>query len=65
MRRVDKRFQLERSIGLLSDKDEAVARLERLFSQASDAAEDEDLDRVSSSSQASTSSTSSTAGMAR
>lgn len=35
VRRVDKRFQLERSLGLLAEQQEdAVARLERLFSQA-------------------------------
>ena len=35
VRRVDKRFQLERSLGLLpQNQEEAVARLERLFSQA-------------------------------
>ena len=34
VRRVDKRFQLERSLGLLpQNQEEAVARLERLFSQ--------------------------------
>lgn len=33
VRRVDKRFQLEKSMGLHSDKDGAVERLERLFSQ--------------------------------
>ena len=36
VRRVDKRFQLERSLGLLpQNQEEAVARLERLFSQVS------------------------------
>ena len=35
VRRVDKRFQLERSLGLLQEAPEdAVKRLERLFSQA-------------------------------
>lgn len=35
LRRVDKRFQLERSIGSLPlSKDDAVARLEKLFSMA-------------------------------
>ena len=35
VRRVDKRFQLERSAGMLPQtQEEAVARLERLFSQA-------------------------------
>jgi hypothetical protein len=35
VRRVDKRFQLERSLGVLpQNKEEAVARLERLFAQA-------------------------------
>ena len=34
VRRVDKRFQLERSLGLLpQNQEEAVTRLERLFSQ--------------------------------
>ena len=34
VRRVDKRFQLELSLGLLpQNQEEAVARLERLFSQ--------------------------------
>lgn len=34
VRRVDKRFQLERSLGMLpQNTEEAVARLERLFSQ--------------------------------
>ena len=34
VRRVDKRFQLERSLGMLpQNQEEAVARLERLFSQ--------------------------------
>ena len=33
VRRVDKRFQLERSLGLLAGPDDAVSRLERLFSQ--------------------------------
>lgn len=37
VRRVDKRFQLERSLGLLpQNTEEAVARLERLFSQVGD-----------------------------
>lgn len=35
VRRVDNRFQLERSLGLLPENtEEAVARLERLFAQA-------------------------------
>jgi hypothetical protein len=35
VRRVDRRFQLERSLGMLpQNQEEAVARLERLFSQA-------------------------------
>ncbi|CAL5219382.1 g1204 [Coccomyxa viridis] len=45
VRRVDKRFQLERSLGLLpQNQEEAVARLERLFSQAEalDGADDPD-----------------------
>lgn len=45
VRRVDKRFQLERSLGMLpQNTEEAVARLERLFSQAEalDNAEDPD-----------------------
>ncbi len=35
VRRVDKRFQLERSLGLLNEQDtaDAVNRLERLFAQ--------------------------------
>jgi hypothetical protein len=34
LRRVDKRFQLERSMGLLPEnREDAVARLERLFLQ--------------------------------
>ncbi|CAK0743020.1 hypothetical protein CVIRNUC_001438 [Coccomyxa viridis] len=45
VRRVDKRFQLERSLGMLpQNQEEAVARLERLFSQAEtlDGADDPD-----------------------
>jgi hypothetical protein len=34
LRRVDKRFQLESSLGILSEPEDAVARLERLFAQA-------------------------------
>lgn len=42
VRRVDKRFQLERSLGLIEEPQaDAVARLERLFNTAS---EPEDLD---------------------
>ena len=42
VRRVDKRFQLERSLGLIEEPQaDAVARLERLFNTASDP---EDLD---------------------
>lgn len=43
LRRVDRRFQLEKSLGTLPPtREEAIARLERLFSQA-DSTTDEDL----------------------
>ena len=47
VRRVDKRFQLERQLGLLQDQQaDAVARLERLFNAAATASQDEqDPDR--------------------
>jgi hypothetical protein len=49
LRRVDKRFQLERALGTLPmSREDAVARLEKLFSMAN--AEEEDLsDRDSAS----------------
>ena len=51
VRRVDKRFQLERSLGLLAEQQEdAVARLERLFSQADQLELVDDPDVASSSS---------------
>ena len=44
IRRVDKRFQLERQLGLLDDQQaDAVARLERMFNAASEG--EQDLDR--------------------
>ena len=47
VRRVDKRFQLERSLGLLEeDQGDAVARLERMFSQAG--GDEQDPDRPAS-----------------
>ena len=47
VRRVDKRFQLERQLGLLDDQQgDAVARLERMFNAAGE--EEQDLDRPSS-----------------
>ena len=50
VRRVDRRFQLERSLGMLADdKEEAVARLERLFSNADEFEIAEDPDSVPSS----------------
>lgn len=56
VRRVDKRFQLERQLGLLEDQQaDAVARLERMFSSA---AGEEDLDRPSTSPSPSSPSTS-------
>lgn len=58
LRRVDKRYQLAKSLGMLPEtKEDAVARLERLFSLAEDADSAEDLDSASSSaaSEASTS----------
>lgn len=46
VRRVDKRFQLERQLGLLKDQQaDAVARLERLFS-ATDGDEEQDPDQA-------------------
>ena len=62
VRRVDKRFQLERQLGLIEEPQaDAVARLEKLFNTASDP---EDLDDAArpSTSDSSSSATSSTAG---
>ncbi len=57
VRRVDKRFQLERQLGLMDDqKADAVALLERMFSEAGE--EEQDLDRPSTPSTSSSPSTS-------
>lgn len=57
VRRVDKRFQLERQLGLQGDEQkDAVARLERMFNTAGE--EEQDLDRPASSSSSSSPSTS-------
>ena len=55
VRLVDSRFQLERSLGVLVDKEDAVARLSRMFEASGDAGEGEDLDRVASNASSSTS----------
>lgn len=57
IRRVDKRFQLERQLGLLDDQQaDAVARLERMFNAASEG--EQDLDRPASPSESASPSTS-------
>ena len=55
VRRVDKRFQLERQLGLLQDQQaDAVARLERLFNAAATAdPDDQDPDQAATPSGAS------------
>lgn len=61
VRRVDKRFQLERQLGLQGDEQkDAVARLERMFNTAGE--EEQDLDRPASSSSSSSSPSTSGAG---
>ena len=55
VRLVDRRFQLERSLGVLVDKEDAVARLSRMFEASGNAEEGEDLDRVASNASSSTS----------
>ena len=55
VRLVDRRFQLERSLGVLVDKEDAVARLSRMFEASGEAGEGEDLDRVASNASSSTS----------
>ena len=56
IRRVDKRFQLERQLGLLDDQQaDAVARLERMFNAAS---EEQDPDRPATPSESTSPSTS-------
>eukprot|EP00195_Chlamydomonas_chlamydogama_P006118 CAMPEP_0202908678 /NCGR_PEP_ID=MMETSP1392-20130828/46850_1 /ASSEMBLY_ACC=CAM_ASM_000868 /TAXON_ID=225041 /ORGANISM="Chlamydomonas chlamydogama, Strain SAG 11-48b" /LENGTH=418 /DNA_ID=CAMNT_0049598121 /DNA_START=84 /DNA_END=1340 /DNA_ORIENTATION=+ len=60
LRRVDQRFQLERSMGTLPmSREDAVARLERLFSMADAEESTAEPDRPTSSSSASSSSNSS------
>ena len=70
IRRVDKRFQLERSAGLLEDLDapkeaEALSRLERLFNEADslEGAESPDSPSTSRTSSEASSSEASTSGM--
>ena len=65
LRRVDKRFQLERSMGSLQlSQDDAVARLERLFSMA-DADETPMRDSSQSSAGGKASSTAADSGAAQ
>ena len=65
VRRVDKRFQLERQLGLIEEPQaDAVARLEKLFNTASDPEDLDDAARpsTSDSSSSAASSGSDTAG---
>lgn len=63
IRRVDKRFQLDRQLGLLDDQQaDAVAKLERMFSAASE--EQQDPDRPATPSGSSSPSTSDDSGAA-
>lgn len=63
IRRVDKRFQLERQLGLLDDQQaDAVARLERMFNAASEGEQDPDRPATPSESASPSTSTSDDSG---
>ncbi|GMH35743.1 hypothetical protein BSKO_03611 [Bryopsis sp. KO-2023] len=64
LRRVDKRFQLAQSFGMLpDDQEDAAQTLEKLFNEAASAASSDDLDSPSTSSSSSGAGSGSSAGI--